>query len=65
MIAFQELRISIKELINHPFKADYFELKSKIPNLKKSQPSLSNMFTSKKINDSKLYHKSWSVNFST
>ena len=63
MIAFTNQRISIKLLINHPFKQNYLELKSIIPNLKNSQPSLCNMFSKKHMNNSQLYTKSWSANF--
>lgn len=56
-------RITLRELITHPFKEGYLQLKTTIPDLRTSHPSLTNLFGPKKAKSDDLYHKSWQVNF--
>lgn len=55
-------RITLRELISHPFKLDYFRLKD-IPDLRDSHPQLTLLFPTQPNNKATLFKKSWNVNY--
>lgn len=63
MMSMVNQRISLKELITHPFKEGFLELKTAIPDLKTSHPSLQNLLGGKKEKKNNLYSQSWMINF--
>lgn len=62
MLSVKSQRITLRELINHPLKLAYFELKN-IPSLRNSHPDLSLLFSAKPKKTEDLFKKSWNINF--
>jgi hypothetical protein len=62
MLSVKSQRITLKELINHPFKLAYFELKN-IPNLIHSQPQLNLLFSTQPKKKDNFFKKSWNINY--
>jgi hypothetical protein len=62
MLSVKNQRITLKELINHPFKLAYFELKN-IPSLNNSHPDLNLLFSTKTVKQESLFKKSWNINY--